>query len=382
MILVTGGGGYIGSQLIPRLLASDQRVRVLARDPSKLKARSWSSAVEIAQGDVLDRDSLIRALDGIEVAYYLIHSMASGKYFDDADLHAARYFGTAAKQNNVQRIIYLGGLADPSDLLSRHMRSRIETGNVLRESGVPITEFRAGVIAGPGSISFEMIRYLSEAFPFLLVPTWGLHNAQPVDSDNVLDYLIAALDTPASIGQAIEIGGPDVMPYPETMLTYARMRGLKRFALYLPLIPASLLARVADLITPVPYAIALPLTEGLCADSVITIDNARSIFPTITPRSYRESIERTLSLLDPRALEVEIPPMGWIKAEGFLIKPTDTIDRSGWTLISGDDQRRWYRYQKKVPGQLWLRADHQSRVIYFAPDGIPGFLYWLFGSLT
>jgi uncharacterized protein YbjT (DUF2867 family) len=400
MILVTGASGYIGGRLIPRLLAKQLRVRVLARDLEKLRARSWVQSVEAAQGNALQPGSLIRALDGAQIAYYLIHSMAGGNHFDEDDLEAARCFGSAAKECGLQRIVYLGGLADPRDHLSRHMRSRLETGEILRASGVPVTEFRAGVIAGPGSISFEMIRYLTEAFPFLICPAWGRHNAQPVDVENVLDYLIAALDTPASIGQIVELGGPDVMPYPETMLEYARVRGLKRGAFYLPRVPASLLARVADWATPVPYAIALPLTEGLSADSIVKIDNARRLFPDIQPCRYRESIRRALDQLHPDALDIawaQRPSARLIKAGGFLIRhrlepipsaahalKVFTNERRGFAIERTGDSTL-FRCTDKIPGKMWLRLEIKTagdrtflaRTLFFAPEGIPGFIHAL-----
>ena len=169
-VLVTGATGYIGGRLVPRLLEAGFRVRCLARDPARLQGRPWLSQVEVAAGDCLRADTLPSALQGVEVAFYLVHSMADGRDFEQRDVLAARNFAAAAKAAGVQRIIYLGGLGDPDTALSEHLRSRQETGAVLRETGVPVTEFRAPVIVGSGSLSFEIIRYLTERLPVMICP--------------------------------------------------------------------------------------------------------------------------------------------------------------------------------------------------------------------
>src|SRR5512142_3314169 len=207
LILVTGANGYIASRLIPRLLERGYRVRVLVRQPERLAGREWLKGVEVARGDVHHAEGLRAALSGVHTAYYLIHSMSSGRGYRRLELEVARIFADAAHEAGVQHIIYLGGLADPkAPNLAPHLRSRIETGEVLRMGRVPVTEFRAGVIAGPGSISFEMIRYLTECFPILPGPNWLKNKAQPIAATNVVDYLLAALDHPEGRGSIYQVG--------------------------------------------------------------------------------------------------------------------------------------------------------------------------------
>ena len=207
LILVTGATGYVGGRLVPRLLAAGYRVRCLVRDPARLQGRAWLDQVEVAQGDMLRPDSLFAAMQGIHVVYYLVHSLGGGSDFSERDLVAARNCANAAKSAGVERIIYLGGLGDAQADLSPHLRSRHETGAALRAAGVPVTEFRAAVIVGSGSLSFEMIRYLTERLPVMICPKWVFTRIQPIAIRNVLDYLVAALDCAASTGRILEIGG-------------------------------------------------------------------------------------------------------------------------------------------------------------------------------
>ena len=235
LVLVTGANGFIASRLIPRMLAQGYRVRALARRPERLAGRSWLPRVEVCAGSTTGPESLAAALDGVHTAFYLIHSMSSGRGYTEVEKESAAKFARAAEAAGVQHIIYLGGLADPNDpRIAPHMRSRIETGEILRQGSVPVTEFRAGVIAGPGSISFEMIRFLTEFFPILPGPTWLRNRSQPIASENVIDYLMAGLRRPDVRGGIFEMGGPERMRYSETMLRYARFRGLSRHLFTLP----------------------------------------------------------------------------------------------------------------------------------------------------
>ncbi|HET9439400.1 MAG TPA: SDR family oxidoreductase [Longimicrobiales bacterium] len=302
-ILVTGATGYIGGRLVPRLLEAGLRVRCLARDPERLRDRSWYDDVEVTTGDVLRADTLPSVLQGVSVAYYLVHSLGAGAGYNARDLEAARSFGAAAAAAGIDRIIYLGGLAAAAPDLSEHLRSRQQTGAALREAGVPVTEFRAGVIVGSGSVSFEMIRYLTERIPVLICPQWVYTRTQPIGIREVLDYLVAALDVPASSGRTIEIGGADVITYGDMMMTYAAVRGLKRWLLPVPVLTPRLSSLWVNLVTPIPAAIARPLIDGLRNENVVHDDAARELFPHIHPVSYRTSVERALERLHASGVE-------------------------------------------------------------------------------
>jgi uncharacterized protein YbjT (DUF2867 family) len=302
-ILVTGATGYIGGRLIPRLLESNYQVRVLARDPKRLAGRAWTDQVEIVKGDVLEPESLIQACSGIDVAYYFIHSMVSTENFHQRDIDAAHNFGEAAHQAGVKRIIYLGGLGDPESELSAHLRSRQETGQALTASGVPVTEFRAAVIVGSGSISFEMIRYLTERVPIMVCPSWVYNRIQPIAIRNVLDYLVATLEEPESIGEVIEIGGSDIQTYASMMKTYASERGLRRILLPVPVLTPFLSSYWVHWVTPINARLARPLIEGLRNEVIVRNDKATKMFPSIVPVDYRTAVSLALSKLDAGQIE-------------------------------------------------------------------------------
>ncbi|HEU0292738.1 MAG TPA: NAD(P)H-binding protein [Anaerolineales bacterium] len=297
LILVTGATGYIASRLIPRLLDLGYNVRALARDPRRLAARSWFDKIEVIQADVTTPSTLARALDGVDTAYYLIHNMSRGYGYTSLELNAARNFAQAAEQAGVKHIIYLGGLADPEQHIAPHLRSRIETGKVLREGKVPVTEFRAGVIAGSRSISFEMIRFMTELLPIVPGPLWMNNKTQPIAIQNIIDYLVVALENKSGQGKVFEIGGPDIMAYKDTMLRYARMRELSRRTVLLPGIPVWFMAFGVHLMTPVPYPIAHALIGGLAADSVVKHPEALKVFPEVKLIDFdtatRDALEKT-----------------------------------------------------------------------------------------
>jgi uncharacterized protein YbjT (DUF2867 family) len=232
-----------------------------------------------------------------------VHSMGSGHDFHVRDARAARAFGEAARAAGVQRLVYLGALGDPDTNLSEHLRSRQQTGDALRESGVPVTEFRAAVIVGAGSLSFEMIRYLAERVPIMICPSWVYTRVQPIAIRNVLDYLVTTLDVPESAGQVIEIGGADVISYGEMMTGYARVRGLRRLLVPVPVLTPRLSSYWVHLVTPIPSTIARPLIEGLRNEVVVRDRRAATLFPDVRPMGYDEAVSAALARLDAGAVE-------------------------------------------------------------------------------
>jgi uncharacterized protein YbjT (DUF2867 family) len=294
-ILVTGATGYIGGQLIPLLLRRGYLVRCLVRGSTNLYGRSWSQHVERVTGDLIDRNSIDQALKGISTAYYLVHSMASGSGYNLRDIQAASNFASAASSNGLEQIIYLGGLANPAQNIGRHMRSRLMTGETLRQGSVPVTEFRASVIIGPGSTSFEMIRFLTEQLPVLIMPRPLNNRVQPIAIQNVLEYLLAAMETPPCRGQSFEIGGTDILTFAGLIRTYARIRGLKRKVLIVPWLPLWLMAYVVDLLTPVSRRIASPLIDGMRSDSVVRTKLEDQIFESISLLGYEAAVIAALS---------------------------------------------------------------------------------------
>jgi uncharacterized protein YbjT (DUF2867 family) len=299
LILVTGATGYVGGQLVPRLLEQGLKVRVLVRDRKKPENLAWISRVQVAVGDILEPDTLESALSGVDAAYYLIHSMTAGADFAERDIAAARNFGHAAKSAGVKRIIYLGGLGAESADLSEHLRSRQKTGDALRSSGVCVTEFRAAIIVGAGSISFEMIRYLTERIPVMICPRWVRTRVQPIAIEDVISYLVASLKETRSADRIIEIGGTDVLTYGDLMKGYARVRGLRRLLLHVPVLTPRLSSYWVHWVTPVSAAYARPLIEGLRSEVIVKDNSARNLFPDIEPVDYSPAVARALSQLGP-----------------------------------------------------------------------------------
>ena len=263
--LVTGASGYIGGRLVPELLAAGYAVRCMARDPEKLSDRPWSGDVDIAVADALDRTAVRQALDGIDVAYYLIHSLGAGASFEQRDRDAAGIFADAAAAAGVKRIVYLGGIV-PSDAsgLSPHLRSRAEVGSILLASGVPTAVLQAAVIIGSGSASFEMLRYLTERLPAMVTPKWVETRIQPIAVRDVLLYLVACAALPTAVSRRFDIGGPDVLTYADMMRRYTDAAGLRpRVLLPVPLLTPGLSSLWVGLVTPVPAGLARPLVESL-----------------------------------------------------------------------------------------------------------------------
>jgi uncharacterized protein YbjT (DUF2867 family) len=263
--LVTGASGYIGGRLVPELLAAGYPVRCMARDPGKLSDRPWSADVEIAAADALERTTVLRALESVDVAYYLIHSLGTGASFEQRDRDAAASFADAAMSAGVTRIVYLGGIISGDDSgLSPHLRSRAEVGDILLGSGVPAAALQAAVIIGSGSASFEMLRYLTERLPVMVTPKWVETRIQPIAVHDVLRYLVGCAALPPGVNRRFDIGGPDVLTYAEMMRRYSEVAGLRpRLLLPVPLLTPGLSSLWVGLVTPVPAGLARPLVESL-----------------------------------------------------------------------------------------------------------------------
>ena len=293
IILVTGGSGYIGGRLIPLLEQSGATVRCMARRPEFLRSRV-SEQTQVVAGDVLQIDSLRKALAQVDTAFYLVHSMGASTDFEDEDRQAARNFAQAARECGVRRIIYLGGLGDEKQQLSKHLRSRQEVGRLLRESGAQLIEFRASIVIGSGSLSFELIRSLVQKLPVMICPKWVSTPAQPIAIEDLLSYLIAAVDLPQGPSEIFEIGGPDRVTYGDIMQEYARQRGLRRWMIPLPILTPRLSSLWLGLVTPVFARVGRKLVDSLRNPTIVTDPRALEAFP-IRPRGLRDAITRALT---------------------------------------------------------------------------------------
>jgi uncharacterized protein YbjT (DUF2867 family) len=291
-ILLTGASGYVGGRLRPALEARGHQVRCLARRPDLLVAKTGPTT-EVVRGDVLDRPSLDAALRGVDAAYYLVHSMGTSGPFEQADRQAARNFGEAARAAGVGRIIYLGGLGRDDEALSPHLRSRQEVGRILREAGVPVLELRASIIIGSGSLSFEMIRALVERLPLMITPKWVKVPAQPIAVDDVLAYLVDALELPLEGSRVYEIGGADRMSYADIMRTYARQRGMRLRMIPVPILTPFLSSLWLGLVTPLYARIGRKLIESIVHATVVRDPAALRDF-SVRPVGVEVAVRRAL----------------------------------------------------------------------------------------
>ncbi len=292
LILLTGGTGYIGGRLLKILEAKGRSVRCLARRPDYLRARA-GSGTEVVAGECLSPSTLRPAMAGVDVAYYLVHSMGSAGSFEEQDRIAAQNFAVAARESGVRRIIYLGGLGDPDQSLSTHLRSRQEVGEVLRASGVPVIEFRASIVIGSGSVSFELIRALVERLPIMITPRWVSTPAQPIAIEDLVEYLVEALNLPGSESRVFEIGGADQTSYAGIMQEYARQRGLRRLMIRVPVLTPRLSSLWLGLVTTVYARVGRKLIDGVRNPTVVRDPTALQVFQ-VRPRGLREAIERAL----------------------------------------------------------------------------------------
>jgi uncharacterized protein YbjT (DUF2867 family) len=291
LIVLTGATGYVGGRLLKALEREGYRIRCLARRPEFLSPHVGAST-EVVRADVMEGSSLREALRGAHTAYYLIHAMGAGKDFERADRTMAEAFGLAAHDAGISRIVYLGGLGHGANL-SRHLASRQEVGSILRESGVPTLEFRASVIIGSGSLSFEMVRALVEKLPVMVTPRWVKTPTQPIAIEDVISYLVAALDVDVHRSAVIEIGGADLVSYLGVMKEYARQRKLRRLMIPVPVLTPRLSSMWLGLVTPVFARIGRELIDGVRNPTTVRDSAALRLF-RIRPRGLREAVERAL----------------------------------------------------------------------------------------
>ncbi|MEO5895740.1 MAG: SDR family oxidoreductase [Vicinamibacterales bacterium] len=424
-VLLTGATGYVGGRLLRRFEAGGRPIRCLVRDRERFGERS--STTEVVTGDCLDEASLDAALAGVHSAYYLVHSMGAGSGFADADRRAATNFGRAAARSGAKRIIYLGGLTDASGALSPHLKSRAETGEILRASGVPVVEFRASIIIGAGSLSFEMVQALVERLPVMVCPRWVSTLTQPVAIDDVVAYLESALSLPDGIRTIFEIGGPETVSYGDMMRAYAKLRGLHRVLLPVPFLTPHLSGLWLALVTPAQARVGRALVEGLKNSTVVRSTAARDTFaivPTPLEAALRAAIDEGAEKrkrIDSRTRMVEVPAAqafapvrriggatGWYflnllwRVRGLLDRwlggvgmrrgrrdpdlcaVGDFID--GWTVEAYEPDRRLRLSSDwKLPGRAWLefevtvidpRRSSVRQTATFDPRGLLGRAYW------
>ncbi|MCZ7416069.1 MULTISPECIES: SDR family oxidoreductase [unclassified Streptomyces] len=352
-VLVTGASGYVGGRLVPELLAAGYRVRCLARSPEKLRDHPWAGDVEVVRGDVTDEESVRAAMDGVDVAYYLVHALGGGRDFERTDARAARIFGRACREAGVRRLVYLGGLTPsgvPVEQLSPHLRSRAEVGRILLESGVPTAVLRAAVILGSGSASFEMLRYLTERLPAMVTPRWVGTRLQPIAVRDVLRYLVGCAELPSTVSRTFDIGGPDVLTYREMMQRYAAVAGLpRRVIVPVPVLTPRLSSHWIGLVTPVPASIAKPLTESLRHEVVCREADIQRYVPP--PAEGLIGVEESLKLALRRIREAQVATR-WSSASvpGAPSDPLPTDpDWAGGSLYS--DRRE--RTVHASPEALW-----------------------------
>lgn len=303
-VLVTGATGYIGGRLVPRLLDSGFEVRCMTRDPDQLTLDPWRDRVEVVAADALAPETLEAALAGCDAAFYLIHAMGRSEgEFAELDREAAGNFASAAERSGLSRIVYLGGLGSDTDILSAHLASRQEVGEILASGTTPVTELRAAVIIGSGSMSFEMIRHLTEILPVIMRPRWMRSRCQPIAVRNVLEILVSVINDPEPVDRIYDVGGPDILTYEELMQGYARVAGLrKRIVIPLPIFSARLSSLFVALATPLPSGISSSLIDSLLNDVVVTHDSPPGFEPsTLFP--YQEGVRRALERISHAEVE-------------------------------------------------------------------------------
>jgi uncharacterized protein YbjT (DUF2867 family) len=418
--LVTGATGYIGGRLVPRLLDDGHRVRALARNPDKLADVPWRQQAEVARGDLGDVDSLIAAFDGIDVVYYLVHSMGTSKNFMAEETRAVRNVVTAARRAGVQRVVYLSGLHPEGRELSPHLESRKAVGETLLDSGIETVVLQAGVVIGSGSASFEMIRHLTDRLPVMTTPKWVHNTIQPIAVRDVLHYLAAAATAPVPSSRTWDIGGPDVLEYGDMMRLYAQVAGLgNRYLFVLPFLTPTIASLWVGTVTPIPPGLARPLIESLECDAVMRNSDIDSIIepPPGGLTGYRRAVasalgraahglpDATWSSLRSEPAEPLPTDPDWagevvytnVQAAATSARPEQVWKAAETAADGGRWLKRWsvqerepdstlrLRAPMRSPGRTWLEitvkprdgggTEYRQRAIFF-PHGIPGRLYW------
>lgn len=421
--LVTGATGYIGARLVPQLLDEGHRVRALARNPDKLSDVPWRDQAEVARGDLGDLDSLIAAFDGIDVVYYLVHSMGTSKDFADEEARAVRNVVTAAKRTGVRRVVYLSGLHPEGRKLSPHLESRKAVGEALIESGVEAVVLQAGVVVGSGSASFEMIRHLTDRLPVMTTPKWVHNRIQPIAVRDALYYLVAAATAPVPSSRTWDIGGPDVLEYGDMMRIYADVAGLgRRYLIVLPFLTPTIASLWVGTVTPIPPGLARPLIESLECDAVMRNHDVDGIIapPPGGLTGYRRAVELALeraqrglpdatwsSLLtepahllpsdpewageivytDVQTATTEAGPQDVRTAVERALRDAPPGGRRRWSLAEQEpDSAIRLRAARHTLGQQWLEitvaprdggGSRYTQRSIFLPSGVPGRVYWL-----
>ena len=374
-VLVTGSTGYVGGRLVPRLLAAGHDVRVLVRSPQKLTDVPWAGQVEIVEGSLQDRDAMRRAADGIDVLYYLVHSMTGRGNFETEEKAAAESVASAAAAAGVSRIVYLGGLHPDTPDLSRHLRSRVLVGETLLASGVPTVAFQAGVVIGSGSTSFEMIRHLTEVLPYMPAPKWVRNRIQPIAIRDVLHYLLAAVDLPQDVNRTFDIGGPDILRYGQMMNGYAIEAGLPQRAIAaLPVLTPWLASQWVNLVTPIPRSIAVPIVESLQFDCVMREHDIDGVIapPEGGLTGYRRAVRLALAKMRDGDVEtswqnasVDGAPSDPLPSDpdwaghtvftDLKVRDTEATPAQLWTVIEGiGGDNGWYSFPLAWALRGWL----------------------------
>ena len=365
-ILVTGATGYVGGRLVPQLLASGYRVRVVGRSLNKLQSRPWAKDpnIEMAQADMLDYDSLAAAVQGCWAAFYLVHSMnPRHKDFAEADRKAARNMANAAAKAGLNRMIYLGGLGNEKSELSKHLKSRFEVAHILKSGTVPLTFLRAAMILGSGSASFEILRYLVEHLPVMITPRWVRNPVQPIAIRNVLNYLQGCLEHNETVGHTFDIGGGDVLTYQRLFEIYAEEAGLKkRWIIGVPLFSPHLSSYWIHLVTPVPSYIARPLAEGLSTPVVCQENRIQAIIPQDL-LSCRETIRLALGRVRQQCVDTcwtdsgAIPVPEWLHCGDAPYAGGDILESGYRMILSATPDEVWDPISKIGDQKGWYFAD-------------------------